>query len=166
MGRPTRAFFCKSNVRRLFSIPTFASTAHTNFVEPLPKEIKRLQSEAGNIRPNSIVFDNTDDLWKSLAGACLVLDGACDLQFHVTAHTSAPGNRGHKATSMAWKQLFFWCPMSTDVKLFILSCLHCLSTTCESKVPCTLGSAINCVKLDDLLRFNCLKLGPGSTALK
>lgn len=155
-------------VRRLLFIPPLLSSADADFVWPQPEELQRLQSAATNTRPNSAVLDDADGLWKHPSGAIWVPDDAADLQLRlcVIAHTSAAGHRGQDATSTALKQKFSWRTLSADVKSFTRSCLHCLSTTGGTMVPRPFGPAVHGVKPNDLLQFDYLELGAGSTGQK
>ncbi len=104
----------------------------------------------------------------NVQGAVWVPEQAGDLQLRIciAAHTSGGGHRGTEATEIAIRQHFFWATLTEDVRTFVKSCIHCLSTTGGVRVPRPFGPALHGTKANDLLQFDYLEMAPSKTGHK
>lgn len=153
-------------IRRLVSIPPLPTT-FKDFVWPTPASLRASQLRHAANRPDSAVLVN--DLWHiSANGPIWVPDDDSDLQLRlaVIAHTGAAGHRGRQATEKALAARFSWTTLSTDIRLFVRSCIHCLSTTGGETVPRPYGPAVHGTTPNALLQFDYIEMGLGSTGDK
>ena len=153
-------------VRRLVHIPELPSSCNTEFEWPVPCEIAKVQEEHKSVRPDYLTLQ--DDLWIDSQSRIWVPDDASDLQLRlcIIAHTGLAGHRGRDATERALMSKFIWSTLSDDVRLFVRSCIHCLSTLGGEKIPRPFGPAVHGTKPNDLLQFDYIELGPSNNGDK
>lgn len=89
---------------------------------------------------------------------------ALQRRFVVIAHCGPAGHRGSAATLKALSQLFFWTTLFADFKLFVSSCMHCLSTTGGASVPRLFGSTLHGTEPNDLVQLDYIDMCPTPTA--
>lgn len=95
-------------------------------------------------------------------------DESADLQFRlmIIAHTSAAGHRGITAKTSALSNAFCWSTLQEDTKVFVQSCIYSLSTTGVNHTPRPFVPILHRIEPNDLLQFDHIKLGLGSTGDK
>lgn len=91
---------------------------------------------------------------------------AIDLQILLffIAHTNAGGHRGRSATMSTLASLSRWDTLEADMKVFVSSCLYCLSTTRVEEIPRAIRRALFGAKLRDTTKFDCFSLIKSTTA--
>lgn len=151
-------------IRRLIRIPPLVSASADDFEWPSPTSIAEEQSK--HTKPPNV--QDNDGLLVTPSNKIWIPQEATDLQIRlfVIAHTSASGHRGQAALITAITSRFHWDTVEKDTKLFVSSCIHCLSTTGGAKVPRPFGPAVFGTKPDDLLQFDYLKLGESTSGDK
>lgn len=88
-------------------------------------------------------------------------DRLMKLRIIIASHTGLGGHRGAKVTSAAIKSQFHWLKMDEDVKDFVESCIHCLSTTSGDIIPRPLGHALHASAPNKLLHFDFCYMSQG-----
>lgn len=153
-------------VRRLVSVPVLPSSSSPEFEWPSIGDISVIQEQFKAERPEHLT--NCEGLYKNPSGAVWIPDSAADLQLRlcIIAHTGPSGHRGSKTTESTLRKKFFWATMTTDVRIFVRSCIHCLSTTGGEKVPRPFGSSVHGTSANDLLQFDYIEIAPSSTGEK
>lgn len=153
-------------VRRLVSIPTLPSSSASDFEWPSPESISAAQAKFAASRPPRLML--IDGLWKNPAGSIWIPDDSDDLQLRlcIIAHTGPSGHRGAKSTESTLRKNFFWSTMTSDVRTFVRSCIHCLSTIGGEKVPRPFGPAIHGTKANDLLQFDYVEIANTPSGMK
>ena len=156
----------RSTVRRLVTIPELPSTLGADFEWPTSGELLELQALFPETRPENLSVQ--DELWCNPNGAVWVPDAAAHMQLRlcIIAHTGPAGHRGIEATEQALRSNFFWSTMTSDVRMFVKACIHCLSTVGGGKVPRPFGPALHGTKPNALLQFDYIELGMGANGDK
>lgn len=148
-------------IRRIIQIPPLPSANDGDFEWPSTATIANEQlhhPKPPNVQVNERLFIlPTGQIWIPSESTEL------QLRLLVIAHTSASVHRGPSATISALESRFHWDTLEDDAKLFVSSCIHCLSTTGGEKVPRPFGPALFGTKPNDLLQFNYLTLGKSVT---
>jgi RNase H-like domain found in reverse transcriptase/Reverse transcriptase (RNA-dependent DNA polymerase)/Integrase core domain/Integrase zinc binding domain/Chromo (CHRromatin Organisation MOdifier) domain len=80
----------------------------------------------------------------------------------VAAHFGLGGHRGFTTTLSVLKPIVFWCAMEEDVRSFVQSCLHCLSSMEGNKVPRPLASQEHSMAPNEIIHFDFLYVAPCS----
>lgn len=81
----------------------------------------------------------------------------------IIAHTCTAGHRSTTVINNAISREFYWTTLFEDVDIFFSSCIHCLSTKEEGKVPRPYGPALVGTKPNELVHFDYIELGQSST---
>ena len=76
------------------------------------------------------------------------------LRILIAAHTGHGGHRGINVTQASVEAHFWWNDMKDDIKTFVSSCLHCLTTASGNMVPRPLRHALHASKPNELLHFD------------
>lgn len=153
-------------VCRLAQIPPLPSTANGDFVWPTVSELDELQTKYANDRPELLIVK--DNLWRNASGAIWIPKEADEMHLRlcIIAHTGPSGHRAADATERTLRTHFFWHTMTADARTFIQSCMHCLSTKGGEKIPRPFGRAVHGLKVNALLQFDYIDLGPGTDGAK
>ena len=93
-----------------------------------------------SVQPNSLdksKWSFQENVWKNEAGEIYVPDNATDLKLRllIAAHAGISGHRAVETTLLNLKTRFWWESRDEDVRSFVSSCLHCISTMSSEKVP-------------------------------
>lgn len=153
-------------IRRLVRVPVLPSSSSSDFTWPTSDEISSSQFRHAQDRPPNLVL--VDGLWKNSAHSVWIPD-ACDnlhLRLCIIAHTGPSGHRGVKATESTLRQNFFWSTISPDIRTFVRSCIHCLSTTGGERVPRPFGPSVHGTAPNDLVQFDYIEIAPSRTGEK
>lgn len=141
-------------IRRLVSIPPLRTTFR-DFAWPDTTSIRASQNAYEASRPPTTVL--RDDLWcLSPDGPVWVPDEDDDLQLllAIISHTGAPSHRGRLATEQSLAPHYSWSTLSADIRLFVQSCIHCISTTGGVRPFLVhLAQLFTAQKLNSLLQF-------------
>lgn len=153
-------------IRRLVKIPPLPSSSSEDFEWPSPSEFKSAQESNSANRPSNFVLK--DSLWTNSSNAVWIPDACTDLQLRlcIIAHTGPSGHRGTTSTIATLQENFFWSTLSSDVRTFVRSCIHCLSTTGGERVPRPFGPAVHGTSPNDLLQFDYIEVAPSASAEK
>lgn len=84
----------------------------------------------------------------------------------IIAHTGPSGHRGAASTESTLRQSFFWSTLTSDVRTFVRSCIHCLSTIGGERVPRPFGSSVHGTSPNELLQFDYIEIAPSGTGDK
>lgn len=93
-------------------------------------------------------------------------DNRLKLRILIAAHTGQGGHRSSHVTQSAVESHFWWKGMNSDVKVFVNSCIHCLSTSPAKLVPRPLGHALHAVKPNMLLHFDYCYMSKGENGFE
>jgi len=153
-------------VQRLINIPVLTSATADDFQWPSGKEIRATQEEFELGRPTELHRKN--GLYRYKDGAIWIPNEAVDLQLRICiiGHTSTAGHRGTNGTESAIREVYHWTTLRDDVRDFVRSCIHCVSTTGGDKVPRPFGPAFHGTSANDLLQFDFLEIGPSTAGSK
>ena len=153
-------------VRRLVQVPELPSSSSDDFDWPSLQEIAIAQAENDDSRPSNLVL--VDDIWRNPSQAIWIPDDSTDLQLRlcIVAHTGPSGHRGVRSTTSVLRQNFFWSTLTEDVKTFIATCIHCVSTVGGEKVPRPFGPAFHGTAPNDLVQFDYIEIAPASNGDK
>lgn len=107
-------------------------------------------------------------LGQSLVRAIMFRDKCDDLQLHlcIILHIGPSSHQGSGATAFILQNVFFWSTMSSDVKTFVASCIHCPSTVGGGRVPRPLGLAVYGTSSNDQLQFDYIEIASSSSGEK
>ena len=95
-------------------------------------------------------------VWRNLTGEIFIPKNEAKLKTRllIAAHAGASGHRAVD-TTLANLVTRFWCKnRDHDVRSFVASCLHCISTTSRDMVPRPLGHALQATKINEVLHFD------------
>lgn len=153
-------------IRRLVEIPELPSSSSSDFDWPSRSEVHAVQMTYETIRPKNLALE--DNLWKYPDGATWIPNDSIDMQLRlcIIAHTGPSGHRGVQPTESILRKSFFWDTISSDVRTFVHSCIHCLSTTGGGKIPRPFGPALHGTKPNDLLQFDYIEIAHGRSGEK
>lgn len=127
---------------------------------PTMKEIAASQNRSNTEPPRN--FKNIDGILKN--GNVIWIpskDAQMKIRILIAGHTGMAGHRGWRTTKATVASHFFWEKMGEDVKSFVKSCLHCLSTEPGNVIARPLGHALHASKPNELLHFDFCYMCPG-----
>lgn len=75
------------------------------------------------------------------------------------AYTGAGGHCGFNETKNFLSSHCFWLIPSEDIRFFVQSCIHCVSTRGEETVPRPFGPAMHGTQRNDLIQSDCVEFG-------
>lgn len=153
-----------STLRRIVSVPALPSAASDSFIWPTATAIAECQAQHTPPHTHKLV----DELWHTPTDRIWIPDDADEMQLRlcIVAHTSASGHRGTQSTIDAISRHYYWTTLEADVKLFVSSCIHCLSTTSGDKIPRPFGPSVHGTRPNDLIQFDYIELGKSTTGDK
>ncbi len=131
---------------------------------PTMTDIMLVQQSTEEEPPKS--FRNTDDGVKNDKDILWIPDknshdSTIKKRILIAAHTGHAGHRSWKVTLTALRAHFYWTNMSSDVELFVRSCLHCLCTESGKIVPRPMGHALHATEPNKLIHFDFCYMSPG-----
>lgn len=126
-------------------------------------KISTNQTEVSNVRPSHLEL--CDGLWEDPVGAVWIPDKCDDLQLRlcIIAHRGPSGSRSSTSTKSTLQNFFFWSTMTANIRIFVHSCTHCLSTIGGLKVPRPFGPSVYGTNPNDILQFDYIEIAPNST---
>lgn len=127
------------SISRIVHIPPLLTT-FSDLEWPSRHVFQASQHSQENTRPPTVT--RRDDLLFSPSTSEIWIpdpDTVLQLRLLAITHTGAAGHRGREATELALAQHFRW---SDDVRLFVRSCIHCLSKTEGETLPRPHGPAL------------------------
>ena len=153
-------------VRRLVQVPGLPSSSCEDFQWPSLEEIADEQNKHASTRPKNL--HSVDNVWRNPSKAIWIPDDSTDIQLRlcIIAHTGPSGHRGVRPSLTLLRQQFFWSTMAEDVKTFIASCIHCLSTVGGEKIPRPFGPAVHGTKPNDLVQFDYIEIADAANGDK
>lgn len=148
-------------------MPVLSSSSADDFIWPTHDELVSTQAAHDALRPVDVSRD-ADGLYKNHFGAVWIPDVSEDLQLRlcVIAHTGSSRHRAATATEHALRQHFFWSTISEDIKPFVCSCIHYLSTVGGGKIPRPFGPAVHGTAPINLLQFDYIEIAAATSAEK
>jgi hypothetical protein len=76
----------------------------------------------------------------------------------VIAHCGSSGHRRLEIMKRAIEKQFWWNGMSTDIKTFYNTCIHCLIQTDGQRIPRPRGDAIHATERNEMLNLDFLQM--------
>lgn len=128
--------------RHIFSVPVLVSSSDAEFDWPTPASFGAIQEQFITDEPINLQY--VEGLWENAANAIWIPEKSENMQLRIfiAAHTGLGGHRGQNATEFAIRAKYFWYTLTVDVRIFVKSCIHCLSTTGSEKIPRPFGPAM------------------------
>ncbi|KAE9289660.1 hypothetical protein PF008_g25832 [Phytophthora fragariae] len=168
-GSTLQAECASTRIARLAVIERVSPLEDHEFVWPTEAEIRVLQrgTSASGRDQHGVQWDDERQLYVTSAGRVWIPDAAVEMQQRlcVVAHAGASGHRGARATTQALAMVFFWTTMSTDVSVFVSSCLHCMATA-GGRIPRPFGETLRATKPNEILHFDYLTMVESESGLK
>ncbi len=154
-----------ARIRAIVSIPSTQVQQQEEFIWPSVTEIYELQQQAiSESSRTNLILDSKRTIYINTEGKIWIPAEAVDLQMRicVIAHAGNSGHRGVDATIQSISEYFIWNTIASDVKSFIASCLHCLSTR-GGKEPRPFGPTTRATKPNEVIHFDFLSLPQDTT---
>lgn len=145
-------------IQALFQAPR-ALVYDEDFKWPPVADFKKAQDAAlGGEADTFPTTRNANGLLHTLPGVIWIPFGETNLQLRVwvTENTGRGGHRGAATTYSNIRKHFRWKNMKTDIKTFINSCLHCVSTTDGFRVPRPMAQTLHSDGPNELIHFDFL----------
>ena len=168
-------------LRRLVFVPPLVSSTYEDFEWPSITNIRNSQIKLKKKLDNAPLSPDNIDLKHRMIDLKLI-DGVLrdkhnliwipddddDLQLRICiiGHTGPAGHRGIDTTRTNISSIFTWKTLQDDVKTFVNSCIHCLSTTKGIREPRPFGPALHGTAPNDLIQFDYIEMGPSTTGMK
>ncbi len=144
------------------------SVSNADFIWPDKAEVVQIQDKHENLMPSKC--HRHGDLWCNSKGPVWVPDEAeaegLELRTCIIGHRSSAGHRAAKSTEQSISSNYFWSTMKQDISNFVKKCIHCTSTACGDRVPCTFGPTTPGTKSNDFLQFDFLEMTKSNTGPK
>lgn len=83
------------------------------------------------------------------------------LRLLIAVHAGLGGHSGAATTLRGMRNFVRWTTMEEDIKAFVGSCIHCLSTTTGGKVPRPPAQTLHATKPNKMLHMDLLYIYPG-----
>jgi Integrase zinc binding domain/Integrase core domain len=134
---------------------------------PVAAEVIRLQKAAARnpdlkeVPPtkwgaNGLLVNDQGKIWIPVNAVSM------HVRLCVITHSGRGGHRGHQVTLTAIQYHYYWKGMSKDVKVFVGSCFHCISSAPGETTPRPLGEALHATKPNEVIHFDYLYMGPST----
>lgn len=150
---------------RLVQIPELPSSEADDFEWPNTMEI-------ANEQPTSMNHAQWISNWKRNCGSMTLHQSGFPMIQPICKYVCASSHTPVLVDIIVWNQPnrpsknLFWPTLSSDIKAFSRSGIHCLSTIAGEKVPRPFGSAVHRTKSNDLLTFDYIKIAHGTNGEK
>lgn len=93
-------------------------------------------------------------------------DAGLQLSIAIIGDTGPAGHRRRLATENAIKRQFVWITLSEYFRLFVASCIQCLSTAGGETIPRPFGPALYGTEPNNLIQFDFIEMGVDKTREK
>jgi Integrase zinc binding domain len=153
----------------LFVAPLDMDTNNYNF--PMAAEILRLQKAAAHNPDLNVVPSKKRGANGPLVneqGKIWIPTNAVSMQIRlcVIAHCDRGGHRGHQETLSTIKDHYYRKGVVKYIKVFVVSCFHCIaSAPCET-TPRPMGEALHASKPNEVIHFYYLYMNPSVDDIK
>lgn len=124
-------------------------------------------SHAAQLQADPVLYDAL--MWlKSKPGPIWIPETDTDIQLRlaIILHTGAAGHRGRLAPEHEIPPHFFCSTLPADIRLFVSSCIHYLSTTGGESIPSPFGPTIHVSKPNPLVQLDYIYIFSSPTGEK
>jgi Integrase zinc binding domain len=143
----------------LFVAPLAMDTSNHDF--PVASEVLRLQKAAARspdlkeVPPtkrgaNGLLVNDQGKIWIPANAVSM------QVRLYVIAHCGRGGHRGHQVTLTAIQDHYYCKGISKDIKVFVGSCYHCITSAPGETTSRPLGEALHATKPNEVIHFDFL----------